>query len=49
METTQLTSLSKLVDIPIENHYDEAYLIRLGFFFLVLLIGSFNELTRIVR
>ena len=30
MATTQLTSLSKLIDIPIESHYDESYIIRLG-------------------
>ena len=30
MATTQLNSLSKLLNIPIENHYDESYIIRLG-------------------
>ena len=32
MATTQLNSLSKLLNIPIENHYDESYIIRLGMF-----------------
>ena len=30
MATTQLNSLSKLLNIPIESHYDESYIIRLG-------------------
>ena len=30
MATTQLASLSKLLKIPIDSHYDESYIIRLG-------------------
>ena len=30
MATTQLASLSKLIDIPIDSHYDESYIIRLA-------------------
>ena len=46
MATTQLTSLSKLIDIPIESHYDESYIIRLGSEGAVLLRFSFNESAR---
>lgn len=30
MATTQLASLSRLLNIPIESNYDESYIIRLG-------------------
>ena len=37
MATTQLNSLSKLLNIPIENHYDESYIIRLGKVYLIVI------------
>ena len=47
MATTQLASLSKLIDIPIDSHYDESYISRLGLLRSASLKDSVYESARI--